>query len=148
MKIFPTNYLSLSLVALITILCSFMCSNQEKTNQMKPKKRLKTADKISKDGYKIVAAPIVQTSFINKKGLATDKKEYYLRRSIQDYYIKLCESKITEEELTAHLTTIKSDIKVLKLEIEYKKGEWDNCEEIPEIVQSRIGEYVIIHKIL
>ena len=75
------------------------------------------------------------------------KKNIYIERSIQNYFIKFCESHITSEDLEEKLSKISSPIKALKLEIEYRKGNWDICDE-NEDQQSRVGEYVIVHRIL
>ena len=80
--------------------------------------------------------------------MATDLQEYYVRRSIQDYFIKFCESSISEEDLRTNLATIDSPIKALTIEVEFRNGSWDICDDEGEIAQSRIGKYIIIHQIL
>lgn len=97
--------------------------------------------------HAVITAPIVKKNFVNKAGKTTNHVEYYIRRSIQDYYIKLCESNVSIKELNAHLDNIEGDIKVLQLEVEFRDGEWDICDENYE-AQSRIGEYAVILKIL
>ncbi len=95
----------------------------------------------------VVSAPVVEKAFVRKNGAPTDQVELYLQRSIQDYFIKFCESAVSREALEAHLQTIDSPIKSVTLEVEFKEGSWDICDENFE-QQSRIGEYVIIHRIV
>ena len=97
--------------------------------------------------HTIITAPIVKKNFVNKAGKTTDHVEYYIRRSIQDYFIKICESNVSIKELNTHLDNIEGDVNVLQLEVEFRDGEWDICDENYE-AQSRIGEYAVILKIL
>lgn len=70
-----------------------------------------------------------------------DIMELYLRCSVQDYFIKICESNVTEDELRKHLN------EGITVEMEIKEGELDKCEGDDE-VQSRIGIYVTISKVI
>lgn len=110
-------------------------------------KKKKQADPSTGPNTYIVTASVVLKSFIKKNGQATDKQEYYLRRSIQDYFIKFCESQVSREDLDLHLSQLDGFIKTAKLEVEFRDGAWDICEE-EEMLQSRMGAYVIIHRIL
>lgn len=85
---------------------------------------------------------LIEKEFVNKIGNPSGVKELYLRCSVQDYFIKICESKVTSEELKKHLNS------GIKVEIEIKNGRWDICEYTLERQQSRIGEYVVITKII
>ena len=127
---------------IILLLVSFIsCLNGSKMDH-----NMKTPD--NKIGNSlIISCPVVEKAFVKKNGQVTDHKEYYLQRSIQDYFIKFCESNITRKELEAHLQNIDSEIKTMKVEVEFREGEWDNCDEEHE-VQSRRGEYAIIIKIV
>ncbi len=103
----------------------------------------KAPDEKGKHGEN-VTAEIVSKPFINKRG-NPGQLEFYVRRSIQDYFIKFCESQVTKEELESVFE--KSESRIVALEIEIiRKGSWDTCDEFP--VQSRGGDYVIIHKII
>ena len=84
---------------------------------------------------------VTKTSF-SKKGIPLESGDLYVRCSIQDYFIKFCESKVTKEEL---LPLINQGITV---EMEVRNGEWDRCPNDPEYIQSRIGPYAIIHRLL
>ena len=95
----------------------------------------------------LVTAPIVEKAFVKKNGQPTELKEYYIQQSIQDYFIKFCESGITKEDLTNYLSKFDTKIPSATLEIEYREGSWDICNGNQE-QQSRIGEYVIIHRII
>ena len=83
---------------------------------------------------------VVEKAFVNKVGKTTEFKELYLRCSIQDYYIKFCESKVSLKKMKKHID------KGLTVTYELKEGEWDICEGDPEM-QSRIGFYAIVIKI-
>jgi hypothetical protein len=107
----------------------------------------KTEDLSTGEGKYIISAPIIEKSFVQKKGNNTEFIEYYVQRSVQDYFIKFCEGKVTVAELEKHLKKQKGDIKSLTLEIEIKDGLWDSCDE-NNMVQSRTGEYIIIHRIV
>jgi len=106
----------------------------------------KQADQKTEGNRRIISAPIVRSSFVTKSGEVTDIKEYYISRSIQNYFIKFCESSVTKEALLAALEKQNGLIKSLTLEVEFRDGEWDRCGE--EDVQSRIGEYVLVHRII
>ncbi len=61
-------------------------------------------------------------------------KDLYLRCSIQDYYIKFCESKVTKEDIVSRIDT------TVTVEVEIVKGVWDDC------VLGREGYYVRLLK--
>lgn len=96
--------------------------------------------------YETITAPIVEKEFYNKAGKATGIMEYYVQRSVQDYYIKFCESEVDRKELEQALSKVEGPIQQLTLTIEILEGEWDSCDGNP--VQSRIGSYVVIKKIV
>ena len=83
---------------------------------------------------------VVEKAFVNKGGKSADFKELYLRCSVQDYYIKFCESKVSLKKMKKYID------KGLTVTYELKEGEWDSCEGDPEM-QSRIGTYAIVIKI-
>lgn len=107
----------------------------------------KTADVPTEDGRYIISAPIVSKNFVMKNGKATEHSEYYVQRSIQDYFIKFCEGNVTVAELEKHLKKQTGEIKSLTLEIEIKDGMWDSCDN-ENLVQSRTGPYIVIYRIL
>ena len=133
-----------SLYLFICIICLFTssCANQKDTNMMNNKAK----DTSTGTGKYIISAPVIIKDFVKKNGEITLQKEIYIQRSIQDYYIKFCESKISREDLKKHLSNLE-DIKVVTLEVEFIDGYWDICDDNLE-QQSRIGEYVIIHRII
>lgn len=111
--------------------------------------RNKTGDVSSGEGKYIIVAPIVKKAFVNKAGKATGGEELFIRRSVQDYFIKFCEGHVTRADLEKALI-VKEGVEYpnVKLEIEIKEGNWDICEGDPLHSQSRIGEYMVIHRIL
>lgn len=134
------HYSSLNFVLLLLVGVSLSCSTGKETE-------LSAYDAPNPVAHTIITAPIVKKNFVNKAGRTTDHIEYYIRRSIQDYYIKFCESNVSIKELNEKLENIDGEIKALKLEVEFRNGEWDICDGNHE-VQSRIGEYAVILKIL
>ncbi len=107
----------------------------------------KTRDESSDDGKVIISCPIVKNKFVKKNGEITDRDEYYLERSIQNYFIKFCESKVSQEEIDAYLEQHKDDfIQTIKVEVAFRTGAWDQCEG--KEVESRMGEYVVLYRIL
>lgn len=137
--------LPFSVYVLVCIICLFIgsCSSQKKIIMVKNK----TKDISSSKGKYSISVPIVIKKFVKKNGEVTEQKEFYIQRSIQDYYIKFCESKISREDLETKLATMNKEIKVVTLEVEFRNGHWDICDSNLE-QQSRIGEYVIIHRII
>ena len=128
---------------IIALSILFSCStSKEKTSQQNHVSDKNTAEK----SY-LITAPIVKKQFVNKAGRTTDHVEYYIQQSIQDYFIKFCESNVSIKELNEKLENIEGDIKVLQLEVEMRDGHWDICDGNHEI-QSRIGEYMVILKVL
>ena len=101
----------------------------------------------SQNSTVIISAPIVQKDFFKKNNVKTEHLEYYVERSIQDYFIKFCESGITAKELQEHLDVIGSEIKILTMEVEIREGNWDICHDNTN-QQSRIGEYIVIHRVI
>ena len=72
----------------------------------------------------------------------SDYKELYLQCSVQDYFIKICAGEVTTEELRKHLN------QGITVDMEIRDGLWDICNDDPAYAQSRMGTYVIIHKII
>lgn len=108
----------------------------------------KTKDVSTGDGKFIISGPIVLKKFVDSKGKITDRQDYYIQRSIQDYFIKFCESEVSRAELEKYLVTKKEFLKSATLEVEYRDGDWDNCSDDGIKVQSRTGAYIIVHKII
>ena len=132
----------LCLFALSTSLLFSCSTSKEKTSQQN-----NVSDKNPAEKPYLITAPIVKKQFVNKAGRTTDHVEYYIQQSIQDYFIKFCESSVTENALKEQLNRIQGDPKTLRLIVEKKNGSWDICDDDFE-VQSRIGDYMIITKII
>lgn len=134
---------SLYLLISIGFILISSCANQKRSNITKNK-----TENISIDnGKQVMTVPIISKSFVKKNAVITDQKELYIQASMQDYYIKFCESKISRKELEAQLSGINGEIKSLTLELEFLNGNWDICDE-NHLQQSRVGEYVIIHRVI
>jgi hypothetical protein len=84
---------------------------------------------------------LIEKEFTNKGGKISEYKELYLRCSVQDYFIKLCESNVTKKDLEPYINT------GITAEIEIKDGMWDHCDPNPAYTQSRTGPYIVIKSI-
>lgn len=115
------------------ILFLLSCSNS---------KTASVADVREKSVESFYTCELIEKEFENKIGKSGGFKELYLRCSVQDYFIKICESKVTSEQLKKHLNS------GIKVEMQIKDGSWDICEYTLEQQQSRIGQYVVITKII
>ncbi len=90
----------------------------------------------------------VKKSFKNKIGkVQSEFEEYYVRMSVQDYFVKWCDSNVSLEEVEKRLNTQSGLIKTLEVELEIRDGLWDACDT-NEMVQSRTGKYVVITKLI
>ncbi len=136
--------LKIYLFHLIFVVSIFSCNYQKTMTTSNKAPNLK-----SENNTEIISAPIVYKSFVKKNGEETTEKEMYLQRSIQDYFIKFCESNVTQRQLETYLRDHRKNdlVQTVSLEVTFKKGEWDACDE-DQSVQSRVGEYIIIHKII
>ena len=129
----------------VGLLIGFMISCSSVKNVDAP--ILKTEDVKLENGHSIISAEIVMHHFESKNGKVSEFKEYYLRRSVQDYFIKFCEGGVTVSDLEKVLNKQKGMTKSLTLEVEFIDGMWDSCDS-EHLVQSRTGEYVVIHKVI
>lgn len=107
-----------------------------------PKEIVDKKSENQNDSVRVITAPIVEKAFYNKAGKKMDFTEFYIQQSVQDYFIKFCESNVTRAELETALSKIDSPIKTLTVKVEFKEGLWDSCGDYE--VQSRIGRYVVL----
>ena len=84
---------------------------------------------------------LIEKEFVNKKMKASGYKEYYLRCSVQDYFIKFCESSVTKKTLEPLLN------QGIGVDMEIFQGEWDSCPSDSFPVQSRTGYYAVIKNV-
>jgi len=85
---------------------------------------------------------LIEKEFTNKGGKVTGYKELYLRCSVQDYFIKICEGNVSVKDLKPYINSS------ITVEMEIRNGIWDHCDENPAYSQSRTGPYVIIKSIV
>ena len=107
----------------------------------------KTMDKRLENGHLIISAQIVEVSYMLKNAKISSQTEYYVRRSVQDYFIKFCDGYVSKKELEYEMNMKDGVSESLELEVEIKDGLWDSCDP-EEIVQSRSGAYIVIHRII
>ena len=89
----------------------------------------------------VMTGHIVEKDFIKKNGEKSGFSELYFRASVQDYFIKFCESGITRTDLDPFVD------KVVSIEAKVIKGNWDICPGDPQEMQSRVGTYLIIKEL-
>ena len=88
-----------------------------------------------------VSCIVVEKGFINKQMKASDHTGYYMRCSVQDYFIKFCESEVSKKSLEPLLE------KSITVDMEIYEGEWDSCPSDSLPVQSRTGYYAVIKNV-
>lgn len=90
---------------------------------------------------------IISVAQKNAKAKATGKTDFFLRISSQDYFIKFCESILTQTEFEQHFFKSHSSGSMkFRLKYSIKEGLWDQCSD--ELQVSRTGKYVCIDQIL
>jgi len=89
----------------------------------------------------IISGQIVEKAFYKKNGEPAGFNELYFRASIQDYFIKFCESNIDKDAISPYID------QSITVHAEIKDGEWDTCPDDPAEMQSRIGPYMVINAI-
>lgn len=88
----------------------------------------------------IITGKVLEVPFVNKGGrLIEGAESLFLQVEKQDYFIKIQAGKVTRQALKALLG------QPIKIEGETAEGAWDSDDPT---VQSRIGAYVVIFKIL
>jgi hypothetical protein len=123
-------------IGLILFFVLFISCDMEKHPATSGEKKPQDPDKFVMTGH------IVEKDFIKKNGRKAGFSELYFRASIQDYFIKFCESGITRSDLDPFVD------KVVSIEAEVIKGNWDICPGDPQEMQSRIGHYLVVKKLL
>lgn len=95
----------------------------------------------------ILRCEIIALPYINKANKIDERiSDYYLRCSVDDYFIKFCEWKANKEQIIAHYKPNKITNPIaVKANIVF--GEWDNCDSTV-IAQSRVEKYVQIVEIV
>ncbi len=128
------NVISLFVVFLVVLGCGTAKNDDAPMNK---------APEVSNDNA-VYTGQVIEKEFYTKGGKATGSTDLYLRLSVQDYFIKFCESKVTKEDIEKLNL---GEFDAIKIEGEVKDGEWDSCD--PENrVQSRTGSYIVIYAIL
>tara|TARA_Y100000385_G_scaffold31239_1_gene29463 strand:+ start:1257 stop:1658 length:402 start_codon:yes stop_codon:yes gene_type:complete len=126
---------------LICNACSVSYKNSNNDSVLKDKELL-----TSKNSLRTYSGQVVSKTTETKGSKNPNQENYYFRLSTGDYFIKFCESDVTFNQIEPFIQN-EFEIKSVTLEIKFKEGEWDNCKEVG-YVQSRIGPYVVIKKIL
>lgn len=128
------NFIFMKMINSVAFVCLLLSCSSNKIEHTNTNREKKAAS--------FYSCELIEKEFVNKIGKSNGVKELYLRCSVQDYFIKICESNVTAEQLKKHLN------RGIKVEIEIKNGSWDICEYTLEQQQSRIGEYIVVSKII
>ncbi len=85
---------------------------------------------------------IVEKPYVLKNGVQSAVSELFFRASVQDYFIKFCESSVTRSQVAPYIG------QGITLAANVQEGEWDKCpvDSLYE-VQSRMGYYITIDSI-
>lgn len=83
-------------------------------------------------------------------------KEVYIRVENTDYFVKFCSSKVTRMDIEKAIKQAivkqkrqnKTQRAVITLDITLTEGSWDICQPDSMLMQSRIGKYAIVHRIV
>ncbi len=87
-------------------------------------------------------ATVVKISFINKRGTKIEgQADLFLQKDGKNYFIKLSGGKVLRSELEPYVG------QEISVELIFRKGNWDT-EDGNHMQQSRVGEYVLLYKIL
>lgn len=81
---------------------------------------------------------LIEKHFVNKAAKMQEWTELYLRCSMDDYFIKFCESNVSAKELRPYVG------EGIAVKMEIRQGLWDHCNENPAYAQSRGGPYAIL----
>lgn len=130
--------------SIVIVLC-FACNGSRSVYQKNDLMKREESKNEIKD---TISAPVVRKASMNKAGKSMGADDFYVQRSVQDYFIKFCEGNVSKDILERKLAEQKGLIKSLKMVVSFREGEWDSCPGQDEQVQSRIGNYIIIHEIL
>ena len=82
---------------------------------------------------------LIEEAFEKKNGVSTGHMELYIRCSVQDYFIKFCESEVTSEDVAKYVG------QSVEVTYEIRAGNWDICKTDPQEMQSRIGNYAVVY---
>lgn len=123
------------------------CQQPGESVQRKRKEMKKNMDKRTANGHLLITAEVIEKARTDKRGEIISGADLYVRRSVQDYFIKFSESAVTEEGIKKAMGRIKQNIKSLTMEIEIRNGLWESCDG-KETEQSRMGAYIVIHRLI
>jgi hypothetical protein len=127
------------------LFCLFVSCNVMQKPPSENSRKEKTAITTENNRF-VVSGQLISKEMIRKNGKAAGFGELYYRLSVQDYFIKFCESSVTKEELEPFVNTDTSFVSVT-MEVSVQEGDWDICEGSPAEMQSRIGKYIVVHKL-
>ena len=99
------------------------------------------------EGRVIVSALLVFKPSPAGSGNQPGSGDWYIQRSIRDYFIKFCESAVSRAELESYVAQKESDFITATLDVEFREGHWDDCDGTA-LVQGKAGPYAVVHRLL
>lgn len=123
----------------VAALALVSCDPSVPENQSSPPPITKAMNKKPTGNY---TGHVIAKPFVNKVGQVKGPDELYLRLSMGDYLIKFSESVVSAEDLKPMVN------QVITVEGEIRDGELDIGPDDPPEMQSRIGSYFVITKLL
>ncbi len=131
---------------LFLLLAATTIGSSSCARMLQPKPTEEITKKTDGNTKMITYAEFVQLNYTSQKGEIQEGKEWYVRMSVQDYFIKWCECAVSIDEIENLLEKNTNMIKTLEIELEIKSGDWDNCD--PNVIAaSRGGKYAVIHHV-
>ena len=87
-------------------------------------------------------ATVVKIPFVNKRGkVMADMAELYLQKDGERYFIKFRGGQVLRKDVERYIG------KEITVELSLRKGNWDT-DDSNDYQQSRVGEYVVLYKII
>lgn len=125
------------LVVSFFVVCLFpSCDSPSEVMQKPIEKKAQDPEKF------VLTGELIRKGLIKKNGMETGYTDLYIRASVQDYYIKFCESEVDRGVLEPLVG------QVISIHVVIKSGLWDDCNESETEVQSRTGNYVVVKELM
>ncbi len=129
----------------LTFITLISCNMQKKSELTNNEKMEVPATNKTSKGIDIISGEIVEKALTNSLDIDKNQKEFYIRCSVQDYFIKFCESDISKEQLLKYFDPNKL-INPITVKGKIVHGLLDTCPN-KAYTKSRIGYYVVIYSI-
>ena len=85
---------------------------------------------------------LIEKELIDEQNNSKQYKALYLRCSVQDYFIQICEGRVTQEQLKPYIN------KGIEVELQIKQGMIAPCFGNIDPTEKIIQNYVVINKLI